>query len=188
MGNGWIFLKQIHLTSIHPAPENRYQALFLTGKQSFPGRLAEITLDPFRDLLISLGSGKIRHLGLICHSLPGGFDTKMNRSNFFFPTEAHLQGSAQNWKPSGRFRLQQPTSWTPGPQHSVPSSRPGLGLGLSFICTAVLHAGSSLCEAEELMQGNSWAWEKWVSTKAICPVFKLFFFFFPYTFLKQIYC
>ena len=76
MGNGWIFLKQIHLTSIHPAPENRYQALFLTGKQSFPGCLAEITLDPFRDPLISLRSGKMRYLGLICHSLPWGLRHK----------------------------------------------------------------------------------------------------------------
>ena len=71
-GNTWIFFKQTHLTSIHPAPENRYQALFLIGKQSFPGSLAEIILDPFRDPPISLGSGKMRHLGLICHSLPWG--------------------------------------------------------------------------------------------------------------------
>ena len=137
MGNGWIFLKQIHLTSIHPAPENRYQALFLTGKQSFPGRLAEITLDPFRDLLISLGSGKMRHLGLICHSLPGGFDTKMNRSNFFFFQLKHTcKDQHKSGNPVGSSGC---SSQPAGPRaHSTLCPAADQGWGLGWVSFALL--------------------------------------------------
>lgn len=144
------------MTSIRPAPENRYQALFLIGKQSCPGRLDEIILDPLRDLLVSLGSGKMRHLGLICHSLPWGLQHEDECvCDFFFPpAEAHQQRSAQNWKPGGLLGLQQPASWTPGPERSRPCSRPGLGLGDVLCAPLSSMAGSFLWETEDLMQRN----------------------------------
>lgn len=77
--------------------------------------------------------------------------------------EAHLQGSARSWESTGLYWLQPLASQT----QSVPCRSPGFGLGVCF----AFAAGSSLWEAEELMDGTGCAREQWVSTKAIAPGF-----------------
>lgn len=145
------------MTSIRPAPENRYQALFLIGKQSCPGRLDEIILDPLRDLLVSLGSGKMRHLGLICHSLPWGLqhEDECVCEFFFFPQlKRTSKGQHKTGNPVGSSGC---SSQPAGPQAR---SHPGLaadqGWGLGCVLCAPLSsmAGSFLWETEDLMQRN----------------------------------
>lgn len=129
-------LKQTHLTSARPATGNTYQALFLIGKQLFPGRVTEIV---FRDPPPPSESGKMRHLRLVGHSHPLGPPTRQWLGLRFFQRKRACKDGHKTGNPGGS--CSRGGCWPAGPRPGEIRALPQTWAGapVSSVCTLVFH-------------------------------------------------